>query len=322
MVWTVSRVTAPEARYVISRRPHRLFYCPHAAGSSTCFVDISWQMGVVFVSTVAEILLFSIERDELIRTIKLHDDHFSGFTALTVLHLSVSSSGSITVILEADQCQIFISFTVGGFIIAQRQFHSTYTTCVCPAKNDVLLCGFSDGSVEILEACSLQSIYSFIPHIEFELILPVDHTNAAPREESECAILNISVGPDPIRPTLIIICAQSGATYVKALPDFIAWTKAKLPASLLQLASAPFEAIRGQAQAWTSEIKSFATDAMEEAQAFAQKVIILFQNVISVDDIIFNFQLINLLLKLKLINQLTLTTKAKILSQVKWFSKS
>ena len=55
------------SNYIISRRPQRLFYCnPHSSGIMIC--KISWHLGVIVVVSGDRIHVYSIERDELIRS--------------------------------------------------------------------------------------------------------------------------------------------------------------------------------------------------------------------------------------------------------------
>eukprot|EP01038_Epipyxis_sp_PR26KG_P005336 gene5336-7405_t len=70
LVWTISKVrgnqhTNMAYNYVISRRPQRLFRC-EAKADICC--DISWQMGIVLVASNKHVNIFSIERDELLRS--------------------------------------------------------------------------------------------------------------------------------------------------------------------------------------------------------------------------------------------------------------
>ena len=76
-----------------------------------------------------------------------------------------------------------------------------------------------------------------------------------------------------------MVTSLSSAVYIKALPDFITWEKRRSPSTLLQIANAPLQAFRGtiqNAQTWTSDtafnLKSFASDAIEEAQELAKKI--------------------------------------------------
>lgn len=79
LVWTVSRVRAAQAagpqlgpegefQFIISRRPQRLF---RGAPSTSACLDISWQMGVVAYGSGLTVSLFSVERDELLRSIDI-----------------------------------------------------------------------------------------------------------------------------------------------------------------------------------------------------------------------------------------------------------
>lgn len=69
MVWTILRSKNDQqlggVGYVVSRRPQRLFRCDP---QPDMFCEISWQMSVVAVASGTKISVFSIERDELIKT--------------------------------------------------------------------------------------------------------------------------------------------------------------------------------------------------------------------------------------------------------------
>ena len=70
-VWTVVSPNANNPNRVvhaISRRPQRLFRCDP---SPDMHVEISWQMGIVIVISGLMIKIFSIERNELLRTFPL-----------------------------------------------------------------------------------------------------------------------------------------------------------------------------------------------------------------------------------------------------------
>ena len=81
LVWTVSRIAAapqqqggqqqqaalgPNYTFIISRRPQRMFRANPCVNAS---VDLSWQLGVVAVTSHSAVSVYSIERDELLRTI-------------------------------------------------------------------------------------------------------------------------------------------------------------------------------------------------------------------------------------------------------------
>jgi predicted nucleic acid binding AN1-type Zn finger protein len=62
-----SSSSSKHSNYIISRRPQRLFYCdPHSSGLMIC--KISWYLGVIVVVSGDKVNVYSIERDELIRS--------------------------------------------------------------------------------------------------------------------------------------------------------------------------------------------------------------------------------------------------------------
>lgn len=282
MVWTISKLSnrnkpmhdfVYDSRYVISRRPQRLFLCPPA---DSYVLEISWQLGIVVVGTDHDIYIFSIERDERIRVIH---------SSITIIFLCLSRNGYIVV---AGNNQI-ISYTVGGHVSAQCQLHSMITFCACPSNTELIACGFLDGSVHFFESDSLQTTFTFTPHTtstfcEFKSSISASLPNYIPKPGSKSveiqnSILNITFGPAADFPSMFSVTSFSGALYLKVLPDFITWERNRSPSAFLQLANAPLQAFRGtlqQAQTWTSDtafnLKSLASDAMEEAQELAKKL--------------------------------------------------
>jgi len=75
MVWTILRATNPSQLggigYVISRRPQRLFRCDP---EPDMFCQLSWRLGVVAVVSGAKVSVYSIERDELVKSFLLETD--------------------------------------------------------------------------------------------------------------------------------------------------------------------------------------------------------------------------------------------------------
>eukprot|EP01034_Spumella_vulgaris_P020872 gene20872-26766_t len=69
MVWTILRtknLNQPNGvGYVISRRPQRMF---RVDPQPDMHLEISWQMGVIVVTSGTKVCVFSIERDELVHT--------------------------------------------------------------------------------------------------------------------------------------------------------------------------------------------------------------------------------------------------------------
>ena len=162
--------------------------------------------------------------------------------------------------------------------------------------------GFFDGSVYFFESGSLNSIFTFTPHKNYSyceyksqiVTNSLEDTNipggsigdvsasgsacSDDRELGNHAVLDVCFGPDPLYPSIFAIASISGAVYLKAMPDFIAWERIRTPSVMEKLANAPLQAFRGTIQhAQTSladtafNIKSFATDAMEEATEIVKR---------------------------------------------------
>lgn len=77
-VWTVfhPKTDISKTSFVISRRPQRQFRIdPHPDGLMHC--EISWQMGIIVANSGPLVSIFSIERNELLRSFSLHNDNAS-----------------------------------------------------------------------------------------------------------------------------------------------------------------------------------------------------------------------------------------------------
>ena len=81
LVWTISGLSTPgqgqrqgNRRTIISRRPQRSFRMPGYTSTSTSAsysCDIVWQMGIIATAYGSQLLIFSVERDELIRALDI-----------------------------------------------------------------------------------------------------------------------------------------------------------------------------------------------------------------------------------------------------------
>ena len=240
MVWTILRSVNPQQPaangYVVSRRPQRLFRCDP---QPDMFCEISWQLGVVTVVSGNRVNVYSIERDELIRSFYLdmsehsnpiatkpkcetttadlldmadtqdtQDSHntaapnatssgvasstgpdeslphtsnhtWSGVTrrialsdfAVVVAHVESFTTAATTGTAEGQQDEVavtrthtVIAMTLSGQYCGYKQCHSPVTFMNCPDRNEYLVLGYADGTVEICCAVSLVLMHRFQPH--------------------------------------------------------------------------------------------------------------------------------------------------------------
>ena len=320
MIWTISRKKR-DRRLVISRRPHRLFIMPpNSVDDDNCLdtyvSSISWQMGILCVANKEEIHVFSIERDEKIRVIALSETALAGCLPEDIFqieYIALSNSNGVIIVCGSNRTaaaatsnpnSTIASFALGGNLSSLIQLHSIATICKCPGNGDAVVVGFFDGSVYFFESDSLNSIFVFTPHKDYnyceyktqivtnsleDVNFPGDSVGDSgatgdtsvgsdDREVGRHAVLDICFGPNPLFPSLFATASISGAVYVKALPDFIAWERIRTPSVMEKIANAPLQAFRGTIQhAQTSladtafNLKSLASDAMEEATELVKR---------------------------------------------------
>jgi hypothetical protein len=302
-------------------------------------LEISWQLGVVTVVSGCKVCVFSIERDELIKSFYVDADACADTTkaaeeqdpatvpapytsstgrsegpsgahhaasncvcrrmilsdfAVVVVHLETFTSsqsaagGSAEVVSEHS----LVATTLSGHRTGVKQCHSPVTFMSCPDRNEYLLLGFADGTVQVCCALSLTLMYSFQPHRHAvpcalqgavkdpgaaqdasardalnrrrSVASTSEPTNASanmpaqqetPSQEAS-AVISVSVGPNKAMPAVLCVMTESGRIYLRALPDFVRWERVRMPSTLQQLASVPLQAVKGtlmQAQNWTTE---------------------------------------------------------------------
>lgn len=187
---------------------------------------------------------------------------------------------------------LVIATTLSGQRTGLLHCNSPVTFISCADRNEYLLLGHEDGTVQICCALSLNLMHTFQPHLNaaacpLHSVSKDSSTKDSNRRRSELAasavsaaydtssgglntptgipqnvpvdasaVINVSIGPNRAMPAVICVITESGRIYVKALPDFVKWERTRTPSALQQLASVPLQAVKGtlmQAQNWTTE---------------------------------------------------------------------
>eukprot|EP01032_Pedospumella_encystans_P019712 gene19712-22413_t len=230
MVWTILRtknLNQPNGvGYVISRRPQRMFRVDPQPDMQ---LEISWQMGVIVVTSGTKVCVFSIERDELVHTFHVNleptipaathvSDGLEGgpfvegngasstgpedylfankkrngleWSAHKARHghtvsrrMALCDFGVVIVHTEtfepiADEGRAatgnevpvqskhsIVCTTVSGQRCGLLQCDAPVSFMSCPDHSEHLLVGYSDGTVQIRCALSLELFYNVQPHL-------------------------------------------------------------------------------------------------------------------------------------------------------------
>lgn len=78
-------------------------------------------------------------------------------------------------------------------------------------------------------------------------------------------IVTITLGPDPLHPSLLVITDQLGDLYLQPLPDFIRWERQRSPSALSQLVTGQIQAVKGTLQ----QAHNFIASTTESASMIA-----------------------------------------------------
>lgn len=301
LVWTISLHSERNSkkrskkRFVISRRPQRKFQV--LADDLSC-CDISWKMGIVLAASKGLLHVFSVERNEQLHVIDVRDD-IEGLPAFShkasskriwmdqsvvmIKYVALSDDGAILVYFEikdGSKRNFIASYTISGVRMGILQVPSPVTALTCPARGSVVILGQQDGSVMFLNFFSLDLIYHFQPaSFCIKCIIPGGGRGSVViPEPEESAIISIQVGPDVRFPTLLCIASASGALYVKTLPDFIPWDKARQQSTIAQLVIAPIQAVKQSAHHLTVVASEAAGNFAANAKQFADDTLAKLNN--------------------------------------------
>lgn len=284
LVWTVSRIQKKFGqRCILSRRPQREFHCFEDINS---WCDISWQLGIVVAGSCGLIHVFSIERNEKIRTIDVSNDLdrdrlalgrsyklWNPNTGVIIKRGVLSDDGvimnHIDMVNEQTTKQYLAAYTVNGQRVGIIEHATTATSLCCPARSAVVVSGHADGSVLLFDAYSLELLCEWLPHNTCKTVVFGGRKGLIRPEPLPSAIRHISVGPDAKRPSVIIATTMSGAVYVRALPDYIKWERTRSVSALSQLVAGPMQAVKGTllqasdaAGLFANNAKSFAGETL------------------------------------------------------------
>lgn len=269
-VWTVSEIRHQignqldlfERESVISRRPQRMFRCRPC--SDIC-CDISCKMGIVVACCGVDVHVFSIERDERLRLFQAvpagAQTPCQG-AKRTIRRLSLCNDGIIVLHVEVHVSPLVDGFetakehrleaySLSGSFVAERTVAAPVTFLQCPCREDMLLTGHLDGSVNVYCSHNLELVFTFYPHASFLLATGPDMPQpslGADNTAYPSPVLCVKVGPSLERPTLLAVSCQSGDLYLRALPDFVKWERQRSPSALVQLVERPLEVVRGTIQ--------------------------------------------------------------------------
>lgn len=317
LIWTISHLSKSKQRvlgssddekFIISRRPQRVFT---TYPSSSICSDISCQIGVVIIGSHGFVSIFSIERNERLHFFDIIT-HLSQFSypfectatpqlwrnecVLDLIDVIIINEGYFLLHFECDQrlCNVPILkssskhacgrlkylalFTLMGNLVRIVLCEEPITYLSNPNRDNVTLCGFSDGMVAFLCTYTLECFYSFFPH---ESCLSSDIRNMSVEENlsTRCSpITSIRLGPNVQFPTVVTITSSSGGLYVRALPDFVKCQKSLNRGSVAQFVQAPIQAVKetlshahhysqvasDAANSFASNAKSFAGETLSK----------------------------------------------------------
>eukprot|EP01035_Chromulina_nebulosa_P019889 gene19889-25844_t len=84
-------------------------------------------------------------------------------------------------------------------------------------------------------------------------------------------IISISVGPNPLHPSIITASTLSGDIYIRPLPDFINWERNRNPSVLSQIVSGHIQAVKGTIQQAHNYISSTTDTIAQNARQYADE---------------------------------------------------
>jgi hypothetical protein len=182
MLWTIKRTlsTYQGKRYLISRRPHRVFR-GLASPSASC--DISLVLGIAILATCNIISIFSIDLD--IKLLDIHvlnsinssrgDFESCGACVCNLRRVAMSDSGTIVAYIEkfasSDESYDSITHIIAAYSIAGRvtsliELPFAVTHMSCPNRGEITMCGLADGTLLFMRSSNLEIVYNSRPREE------------------------------------------------------------------------------------------------------------------------------------------------------------
>ena len=279
LIWTVSKVdgTSPNSTsysYIISRRPQRYFRCPP---SPTICCDVSWQMGIVVVASADLVSVFSIERDELLRSFCVSpvDNEPSVFStnqfgisythegksvlgyrkeqpAIIARQIICCDDGYLIVhLIGSKEAEMLVAYSLSGRKTGVVAYPTECGVCnlTCPDRGSVVISGHQDGSVYFYRPCDLLRIGKLVPHLScvlhrFSPGQDKSSTRRLTKPMMSSPIICVRCGPNPAAPAVITMSTASGALYFRPLPDFISWERNRSPSLVARIVSAPTQVVK------------------------------------------------------------------------------
>jgi WD40 repeat protein len=264
-VWTVSHSGHGEGgshkRRLMSRRPQRSFRVRPSPSHICC--DLSWHTGVLVCTSNNTLSLFSIERNERVRSVDLADDlapvanslqHSPSSLLVKAIHLSDEGFIVCSCVLQDDsvvpirQTFFLCAYTIQGTRSSLSVLLSPPTFLSIPSRGPSVICGSMDGKVSIYSVFTLSLVWSYAPHTSCLSGQGEGNKALLSVRVDESPVICVRVGPNPLKPAVICMTTDAGSIFIRALPDFIKWEKSCNQRTLSQMVQAPLQVLRGTMQ--------------------------------------------------------------------------
>jgi hypothetical protein len=298
LVWAVAKILTgvgqdDSGNSVVFRHPQRLFRCWK---SNAMCVDISCNISVVACISADVISLFSIERNELLNSFNLSiPEPLVEDIQMQPKHIAMSDDGFLAIHINIRSADMILCYTLSGELCQEISCASEITFFDCPRHGEVLVTGYMDGLVILYSMRDLHILFSIdvhraaIPSIDPVQILsqhlgmsdaasskqgsaPSSNTNSSHDLVSKkvslppSAIATVSLGPDPLKPAIMVVTTIAGDMFVKPMLDFFKWERNRSPSVLSQIVTGNIQAFKGTLQ----QAQNFISSTSESASAIAQ----------------------------------------------------
>jgi hypothetical protein len=182
MLWTIKRTlsTYQGKRYLISRRPHRVF---RGLTSPSASCDVSLVLGIAILASCNIISIFSIDLDvklldiHVLNSINLSrgDSESRGATACNLRKVAMSDSGTIVAYIEKfassgdaydSITHIVAAYSIAGRVTSLIELPYAVTHMSCPNRGEITMCGLADGTLLFMRSSNLEIVYNSRPREE------------------------------------------------------------------------------------------------------------------------------------------------------------
>lgn len=183
LLWTIKRTLSSHhgKRYLISRRPHRVFR-GLASPSASC--DVSLVLGIAILASCNVISIFSIDLDSKLLDINVSNSIHSSMgdsqssdviISCNLRRIAMSDSGTIIAYIEkfasgqsAEGSYDAITHIVAAYSIAGRVTSLVELPCAvtfisCPNRGEITTCGLADGTLLFMRSSNLEIVYNARP---------------------------------------------------------------------------------------------------------------------------------------------------------------